>query len=45
MRTVTFHGGKTYYHDEYTTTTKRKALPEKVKAIIEKSEKAATAEQ
>ena len=45
MSTVTFHGGKKYYHDEYTTAAKRKALPEKVKAIIEKSEKATKVEQ
>lgn len=34
MSTVTFHGGKKYYHDEYTTAAKQKNLPEKVKDII-----------
>lgn len=37
MRIVTFHGGKKYYHDEYTTDEQLAALPKNVREIILKS--------
>lgn len=34
MDAITFFGGKSYKHDEFTTAAKRKNLPENVKKAI-----------
>jgi hypothetical protein len=39
MDIVTTYKGIEYNHANYTTATKRKALPDEVRQIIEKSEK------